>query len=143
MITSRFYSQGAYGSYFCGHCKKWIDTYLAAGLSPRKPGAGDLMLAVTDAAIAAQNAVTAAESLGIGSAILEILWKTVQQRRLLNLPDYVFPAVMLDWLAYRAAENSALSQSALTGSIWYTPILTAVWIKPSFGKCSMVQRKIL
>ena len=31
------------------------------------PGVGDLMLAVTDTAIAAQNAVVAAESFGIGS----------------------------------------------------------------------------
>ena len=42
---------------FCADCKKWYDTYLEAGCTPRKPGAGDLMLAVTDAAIAAQNAV--------------------------------------------------------------------------------------
>lgn len=81
---------------FCADCKKWYDTYLAAGLSPRKPGAGDLMLAVTDAAIAAQNAVTAAESLGIGSCYIgDIMENCEEQRRLLNLPDYVFPAVML------------------------------------------------
>lgn len=81
---------------FCADCKKWYDTYLTAGLSPRKPGAGDLMLAVTDAAIAAQNAVTAAESLGIGSCYIgDIMENCEEQRRLLNLPDYVFPAVMI------------------------------------------------
>ena len=50
---------------FCADCKKWYDAYLEAGCTPRTPGVGDLMLAVTDAAIAAQNAVVAAESFGI------------------------------------------------------------------------------
>ena len=81
---------------FCADCKKWYDAYRDAGLSPRAPGAGDLMLAVTDAAIAAQNAVTAAESLGIGSCYIgDIMERCQEQRRLLSLPDYVFPAVML------------------------------------------------
>ena len=47
---------------FCADCLKWYDAFLEAGCSPRKSGVGDLMLAVTDTAIAAQNAVTAAES---------------------------------------------------------------------------------
>ena len=81
---------------FCADCKKWYDTYLEAGCTPRKPGAGDLMLAVTDAAIAAQNAVVAAESFGIGSCYIgDIMENCEEQRRLLKLPEYVFPAVML------------------------------------------------
>lgn len=81
---------------FCADCKKWYDTYLEAGCSPRKPGAGDLMLAVTDTAIAAQNAVVAAESFGIGSCYIgDIMENCEEQRRLLHLPKYVFPAVML------------------------------------------------
>ena len=55
---------------FCADCKKWYDAYLEAGCTPRTPGVGDLMLAVTDAAIAAQNAVVAAESFGIGSCYI-------------------------------------------------------------------------
>ena len=54
------------------------------------------MLAVTDAAIAAQNAVVAAESFGIGSCYIgDIMENCDIQRSLLHLPDYVFPAVML------------------------------------------------
>ena len=54
------------------------------------------MLAVTDAAIAAQNAVVAAESFGIGSCYIgDIMENCEEQRRLLKLPEYVFPAVML------------------------------------------------
>ena len=81
---------------FCADCKKWYDAYLEAGCTPRTPGVGDLMLAVTDAAIAAQNAVVAAESFGIGSCYIgDIMENCDTQRSLLHLPDYVFPAVML------------------------------------------------
>ena len=81
---------------FCADCQKWYDAYEAGGCQPRKPGPGDLMLAVTDAAIAAQNAVTAAGSLGIGSCYIgDIMERCERHRELLHLPPYVFPAVML------------------------------------------------
>ena len=81
---------------FCADCKKWYDAYREAGCTPRKPGVGDLMLAVTDTAIAAQNAVVAAESFGIGSCYIgDILENCHTVRQLLHLPDYVFPAAML------------------------------------------------
>lgn len=80
---------------FCADCKKWYDAYLAVGCQTRKPGVGDLMLAVCDAMIAAQNAVTAAESLGIGSCYIgDIMENCEAQRELLNLPEYVFPVGM-------------------------------------------------
>lgn len=80
---------------FCADCAKWLEAYRLAGCSPRRPGAGDLMLAVTDAAIAAQNAVTAAWSLGIGSCYIgDVMEQYEAQRELLKLPPYVFPAVM-------------------------------------------------
>lgn len=54
------------------------------------------MLAVSDANIAAQNAVVAAHSLGIGSCYIgDIMENAEKQRELLSLPDYVFPAAML------------------------------------------------
>ena len=60
------------------------------------PDVGDLMLAVTDTAIAAQNAVVAAESFGIGSCYIgDIMENCEEQRKLLQLPEYVFPAVMI------------------------------------------------
>ena len=81
---------------FCADCRKWYDAFIAAGCEPRAPGVGDLLLAVSDANIAAQNAVTAAESLGIGSCYIgDIMENAEEQRKLLNLPKYVFPAAML------------------------------------------------
>lgn len=81
---------------FCADCRKWYEAFLAAGCEPRKPRAGDLLLAVSDANIAAQNAVAAAESLGIGSCYIgDVMENCERQRELLHLPKYVFPAAML------------------------------------------------
>ena len=81
---------------FCADCRKWLRAYEEAGLSPRLPSAADLTLAVIDAAIAAQNAVVAAESLGIGSCYIgDILEQRETHQAMLNLPPYVVPAVML------------------------------------------------
>ncbi len=81
---------------FCADCQKWYDAYIEAHLAPRAPGAGDIMLAVVDASIAAQNAVTAAESLGIGSCYIgDILEQCQTHRELLHLPAYVVPCAML------------------------------------------------
>ena len=81
---------------FCADCKKWYDGFTAAGCVPRRPEVGDLMLAVCDALIAAQNAVTAAESLGLGSCYVgDIMENCARQRELLHLPEYVFPAAMV------------------------------------------------
>lgn len=81
---------------FCADCKKWYDLFIANGCEPRKPGVGDLLLAVSDTNIAAQNAVSAAWSLGIGSCYIgDIMENAETQRELLHLPEYVFPAAML------------------------------------------------
>ena len=81
---------------YCADCKKWYDAYEATDCAPRKPGVGDLLLAVCDAVIAAQNAVTAAESLGIGSCYIgDVMENYEQQRELLGLPEYVMPVGMV------------------------------------------------
>ena len=81
---------------FLADCLKWYDAYKSVGASPREPAIGDLMLAVSDANIAAQNAVIAAESLGIGSCYIgDIMENCEKLRETLDLPKYVFPAAML------------------------------------------------
>ena len=81
---------------FIAEHQRWYDTYKAAGLEPRKPGTGDILLAIADACIAAQNAVVAAESLGIGSCYIgDILVNCETHRELLDLPKYAIPAAML------------------------------------------------
>lgn len=81
---------------FCADCKKWYEGFKDMNCEPRDPGVGDLLLAVSDANIAAQNAVIAAESLGIGSCYIgDIMENCEAQRELLGLPEYVFPAAMI------------------------------------------------
>ena len=81
---------------FLADCARWCDIYRAAGLSPRAPGVGDLLLAAADACIAAQNAVVAAESLGIGSCYIgDVIENYAEMRAALALPDAVVPACML------------------------------------------------
>ena len=81
---------------FVADCQKWYEGFKDAGAEPREPGVGDLMLAVTDTAIAAQNAVVAAESLGIGSCYIgDIMENAEIHKEILQLPEYTFPAVML------------------------------------------------
>ena len=81
---------------FCADCRKWYEAFKAAGCEPRDPGVGDLLLAVSDANIAAQNAVVAAESLGIGSCYIgDVMENAEIHQQMLRLPRYVFPAAML------------------------------------------------
>ena len=81
---------------FCADCKKWYDLFDYNGCEPRKPGVGDLLLAVSDTNIAAQNAVTAAHSLGIGSCYIgDIMENAEKHQELLKLPEFVFPCAMV------------------------------------------------
>lgn len=81
---------------FCADCQKWYDGFNVYECNPRKPGVGDLLLAVSDANIAAQNAVVAAHSLGIGSCYIgDIMENCEIHREMLNLPEYVFPCAMI------------------------------------------------
>ncbi len=81
---------------FCADVLKWFDVFKEGGSDPRKPGCGDLFLAVNDALIAAQNAVVAAESMEIGSCYIgDIMEQCELHREMLHLPSYVFPAAML------------------------------------------------
>ena len=91
-----FIAEGKMVLVFCADCRKWYKAFLASGCEPRKPGVGDLLLAVSDTTIAAQNAVVAAESLGIGSCYIgDIMENCEIHREMLNLPEYVFPCCML------------------------------------------------
>ena len=81
---------------FCADVQKWYDVFADCECDPREPGKGDFMLAACDALIAAQNAVTAAWSYGIGSCYIgDIMERCEEHRRMLSLPPYVFPAAML------------------------------------------------
>ena len=91
-----FIARGKLVLVFCADCLKWYDAFARVGCAPSKPGPGDLLLAVDDALIAAQNAVVAAEAFGIGSCYIGDIMENIEaQRDILGLPDYVFPAALL------------------------------------------------
>ena len=77
---------------FLADLRRWRRGYELAGCSPRKPGPGDLMVAVEDVCIAAQNCVVAADALGLGSCYVgDAAERYEEMRELLELPDLVFP----------------------------------------------------
>lgn len=81
---------------FCADCHRWYETFCQYVDSVRKPDTGDLFLAQADALIAAQNAVVAAHSLGLGSCYIGDITENYEyHKHLLNLPEYVVPAAML------------------------------------------------
>jgi len=90
---------------FLADYQRWYDYFLASGveelcaqrnLTIQKPEEGDLFLACCDALIAAQNAVIAAESFGIGSCYIgDITEQYETHKEMLHLPQYVFPICML------------------------------------------------
>ena len=120
---------------FCADCLRWYDAYRAAGLSPRRPGPGDLMLAVTDAAIAAQNAVVAAQSLGLGSCYIgDIIERYEDQRKLLHPGSS--PPVCWCWAGPPSSKRSGKSRNGSTSPSSSTKTATAAWTSPPSGPCS-------
>ncbi|NMB26291.1 MAG: nitroreductase [Firmicutes bacterium] len=90
---------------FLADIQRWFDYYRISGVeefSARKgldfkgPDLGDLFISVSDALIAAQNVVIAAESLGIGSCYIgDIMENYETHQRLFELPEFAFPVGML------------------------------------------------
>ena len=100
-----FIATAPYILVFLADYQRWLDVYRYAGVAercqdlgrtPRQPGEGDLLLACCDALIAAQNAVIAAESIGIGSCYIgDILENYEIHRQVFSLPQYAVPVAML------------------------------------------------
>lgn len=83
---------------FFADYQRWYDYYKMCNSAEeiRTPQEGDLMLACSDALIAAQNAVVAAEAYGLGSCYIgDIMENYEVHKDLMNLPDFVFPIAML------------------------------------------------
>jgi len=90
---------------FLADYQRWVDYFDHCNtalycnkekLSYRTPQEGDLLLACCDALIAAQTAVIAAESLGIGSCYIGDIMENYEfHKDLFNLPKYTFPITLL------------------------------------------------
>ena len=90
---------------FLADYQRWYDYFQLSGVEQlcaqggepmRRPEEGDLFLACCDALIAAQTAVIAAESLGIGSCYIgDIMENYETHRDLFHLPQYTFPIALV------------------------------------------------
>ncbi len=82
---------------FVADYQRWYDYFAASGVDVQtSPNEADLLLATLDSMCAAQNAVIAAESLGIGSCYIGDVMENYEiHQELLNLPDWAFPVGML------------------------------------------------
>lgn len=100
-----FISRAPWVLLFLADYQRWLDYFEfcgtgdfahRTGLPVRKPAGGDLMLACCDALIAAQTAVIAAESCGLGSCYIgDIMENYETHRDLFKLPRYTFPICLL------------------------------------------------
>jgi nitroreductase len=90
---------------FLADYQRWYDFFKFSGVESDcttqgttmvKPQAGDLFLASCDALIAAQTAVIAAESLGVGSCYIgDILENYEIHKEMFGLPTYAVPVAMV------------------------------------------------
>lgn len=100
-----FIARAPYVLLFLADYQRWYDYYQAAGVKDlcaargedmRRLEEGDLFLAMCDTLIAAQTAVIAAESLGIGSCYIgDILENYETHRELFGLPPYTMPVTLV------------------------------------------------
>lgn len=90
---------------FLADLQRWYDLFVYSdvpgfckerGIDYVTPKESDLLLASCDALVAAQNAVIAAESLGIGSCYIGDIMENIEiHREMFNLPNWVFPIALL------------------------------------------------
>ena len=89
---------------FVADFQRWYDYFSISGAAvpgPGRPAAqtpaeADLLLAFSDALIAAQTAATAAEAMGLGSCYIgDIMERYEWHRDFFSLPRWAFPAAML------------------------------------------------
>ncbi len=105
---------------FLADYQRWYDYFQYCGCEERarqldrplrRPEEGDLLLACCDALIAAQTAVIAAESLGIGSCYIgDILENYEIHRQMFSLPPYAIPITLLCF-GYPLVEHDSPSHS--------------------------------
>lgn len=100
-----FIAKAPYVLLFLADYQRWVDLFQYSdsekkceerGVNPRLPQEGDLLLACCDTLIAAQTAVIAAESMGIGSCYIgDILENQEIHQQMFNLPRFTLPITLL------------------------------------------------
>lgn len=117
---------------FLADTQKWVNYFKEGGsvargerentATWRKPGLGDMHLCMQDAIIAAQTAVLAAETMGIGSCYIgDIIEHYEEVRDLLDLKQYTIPACMVIFGYPKNPDNKiALKKRCPASSVFMT-----------------------
>ena len=128
---------------FCADYKRWYDLFatLDLGEELRKPGEGDLMLAMMDTIIAAHASVVAADALGCGSCYIgDIIERCEQQREILGLPEYVKPVCMVVYGIPTEFQKTRKKPARLKRMISYLKTNISRAIPNRCGVCSKTVR---
>ncbi len=109
---------------FLADYQRWVDYFKVSGVEQLctekgvpmvMPEEGDLFLACCDALIAAQTAVVAAESMGVGSCYIgDILENYEIHREMFDLPQYAVPICMVCF-GYPSKEQKARERTERFG----------------------------
>lgn len=120
--------------------QKWHTLFLSEGLDQthdyKTPTITDFMLGMQDTMIAAQNAVIAAESYGIGTCYIGDIMENYEAIRAhFNLPDYVMPATMVVFGHYdhKPVLKSRFDMKHVVFDECY-PKVDDVFVKEMFGE---------
>ena len=119
-----FIAEAPFVLIFLADYQRWYDYFMVSGVKKFceengmpmvKPEEGDLFLACCDALIAAQTAVVAAESMGVGSCYIgDILENYEIHREMFDLPQYAVPICMVCF-GYPSKEQKARERTERFG----------------------------
>ena len=126
---------------FCADYRRWYDVFRAHVEEVRKPDMGDLFLAQADTLIAAQNAVVAAHSLGLGSCYIGDITENYEyHKELLNLPQYVCLLPCWLWAIPPRSSKAAPSRPVMVCPTWCMRMAIAWKSPPGWSKCCQSSR---
>lgn len=124
-----FLAESSFVVLFVADYQRWYDFFATEGVPQmcldhdlpwRSPEESDLLLASCDALIAAQTAVLAAETLGIGSCYFGTAighWE--EQRNLLQLPTLAFPVTLLAFGRWADEKRPAQRERLPLSMLWH------------------------
>lgn len=113
---------------FCADCQKWYDAFADGGCEPRHPGAGDLLLAVSDAVIAPKTPYAPPKAWESAPATSGILWNNARFTVTFSISRPTFSLRPCSFSAIpHSSRNSAPSRSAAVKIILSTKTDTAGW----------------
>ena len=131
---------------FLADYQRWVDYFKVTGVEQLcvekgvpmvMPEEGDLFLACCDALIAAQTAVIAAESMGVGSCYIgDILENYEVHREMFDLPQYAFRSAWFASVTLHLSRESGSGRTDSARSSLFSRISTGILGKMNSKRCT-------